>query len=449
MKYTILGAGLSGISASFHLGHDNCEIFEKNSYAGGHIYSEYLDGFTWDEGPHVSFTKHEYVRELFAKNTKGEYLEFPISTSNYYEGNWIPHPAQSNLWAIPMPLRDKCLQDFLKTRGRIDNEHTNYGEWLRLAFGDTFAENFPQAYTEKYWTTHPKNLTTDWVGDRVFYPKVSDVEQGYISPLPQQTHYITHIRYPKKAGYFSFARALYDGANLHFNKEVIGIDFESQKITFSDGSIHRYDKLINTLPLPILIERSSAPIAVKEAAKALRCSSVLLVNVTAIHATARKENWMYVYDKDKLSTRINCTELLSPNNAPTGKTGVQVEVYFSSYRPKLETDEQIAQQVCNELIEMGLIQHKIDIESCHTRWIQWANVIFDHSRRDAQAVVLDYLKQYGLRYEEDELEPMTDWNNKKNLNPGKIILAGRFAQWKYFWTDDCVLRGKLIADSIK
>lgn len=66
--YTILGAGLSGISSSFHLGHNNCVVYEKNNYAGGHIHSEIIDGFTWDEGPHVSFTKNEYVKKLLADN---------------------------------------------------------------------------------------------------------------------------------------------------------------------------------------------------------------------------------------------------------------------------------------------------------------------------------------------------------------------------------------------
>ena len=57
----VLGAGLAGLSASYHLGHD-CEVYEKNDYCGGHIYSHHINGFTWDEGPHVSFTKHEHVR---------------------------------------------------------------------------------------------------------------------------------------------------------------------------------------------------------------------------------------------------------------------------------------------------------------------------------------------------------------------------------------------------
>jgi hypothetical protein len=43
---------------------------------------------------------------------------------------------------------------------------------------------------------------------------------------------------------------------------------------------------------------------------------------------------------------------------------------------------------------------------------------------------------------------MTDWDTKPEKPLGNIILAGRFAQWKYYWTDDCVMRGKYIADNI-
>ena len=35
-----------------------------------------------------------------------------------------------------------------------------------------------------------------------------------------------------------------------------------------------------------------------------------------------------------------------------------------------------------------------------------------------------------------------------NDKVGDLILAGRFGQWKYYWTDDCVLRGKYISEAI-
>lgn len=449
--YTILGAGLAGLSVAYHLGHENCEVYEKNSYPSGHLHTQFIDGFTWDEGPHVSFTTDEYVRNLFAKSLLNDYLEYPVKAVNYYKKSWIPHPAQTNLFALPKELREACLEDFLKARSEYPDNYipSNYKEWLSYSFGEVFSNIFPSAYTRKYWTTDPVNLTTDWVGDRVFFPNIDQVKNGSLAPLDEETHYIKKVRYPNKGGYMAYTNVLTVGINLHTEHTFSYIDFDNQKVHFTNGKTITYKTLINTLPLPILIKNSNAPDCVKKAADSLKCSSVLLVNVTANHATARKENWIYVYDEDKFSTRINCTELLSPNNAPTGKTGIQVEVYFSSYREKTDSNAFITEKVIDELIEMGLILSRESVESYHTKWVEWANVIFDNTRRVAQEVVLEWLASKGLVRESDDLEPMTNWGTKnisEKILMGDIILAGRFGQWKYFWTDDCVLRGKQISN---
>ena len=64
---TILGAGLAGLSTAYHLGADSL-IFEKHDHSGGHVHSTKINGFTWDEGPHVSFTKYDYVKKLFEES---------------------------------------------------------------------------------------------------------------------------------------------------------------------------------------------------------------------------------------------------------------------------------------------------------------------------------------------------------------------------------------------
>jgi len=156
----ILGAGLTGLSASYHIGHESCLILEKNNYVGGHIYSDIVKGFTWDEGPHLSFTNNEYVKNLFAESLDGDFLEYPVKTTNYYKGTWIPHPAQSNLYALPSPLKENCLKDFLDIRKNGDNNFkpNNYEEWLEYAFGKTFATNFPYSYTKNTGRYLQKNL---------------------------------------------------------------------------------------------------------------------------------------------------------------------------------------------------------------------------------------------------------------------------------------------------
>ena len=448
-KITILGSGIAGLSCSYHAGHKKCIVFEKNAYAGGHLYSHQNNGFIWDEGPHISFTRLPYVRDLFHKSVNGEFLDVKSNVANWFKGSWIPHPAQSNLFAVPEPLRNSCIIDFLKVRKKLDKNKipSNYEEWLLNAFGKTFTETFPKVYTKKYWTLDAKDLSIDWIGNRIYYPKKEDIISGSKKPLKKQTHYIDSFRYPLRGGFKSFMNELRFGANIKLNHKVNKIDLKDKKIFFDNGKQHLYERLICTLPLPELIGViSNVPLEIKEAANLLSCSSLLLINITANHKPLKPYHWMYVYDKDKISTRINHVNLLSPNNAPAGKTGVQVEVYSSSYRPFKLSPDKISKVVIEELKDMELIKSP---ETVHTHYVPYANVIFDHRRKEAQNKIFSWLEQYGLEREDDDLEPITDWSQKKSINIGQLGLAGRFAQWKYYWSDDCVMRGKLLSENIQ
>ncbi|MDB3957866.1 NAD(P)-binding protein [Opitutales bacterium] len=445
MNTTIIGAGLAGLSCSYHLGHDKCLIFEKNTYTGGHIFSHFHNGYVWDEGPHVSFTENEYVQKLFYDSVNGELNEFECNVSNWYQDSWIPHPAQSNLYAIPEPLRSKCLKDFLKSRNQpiTNNDILNYGDWLKNAFGKTFADTFPATYTEKYWTSNPSNLTTDWIGKRVFNPDIETVKKGFYKPAEKSTHYIKKVRYPKEGGYVSFAKNFKQNSNVLNNHQVEQFDLKERKVFFTNGTVHNYERLINTLPLNAFIGLcNSCPEEILNAAKNLACTSLLLVNVTAEHESMTPYHWMYVYDKNKYSTRINQVNLLSECNTPYGKIGIQVEVYLSRGSLSNVQKEIISKKVIQELIEMKLIKKA---ESVHTQFIPYANVIFDHNRRENLNYILEWLTQFGLEREDDDLEPTTTWSSKKNVKIGRLALAGRYGQWNYYWSDDCVLRGSILS----
>lgn len=255
----------------------------------------------------------------------------------------------------------------------------------------------------------------------------------------------------ERGGFQAFARTLLQGARVQFGAEAVSVDLKRRTVRTADGRRFSYSRLINTLPLPIFISMcGAAPSAIREAALTLGCSQLLLVNVIAPHPTIRPENWIYVYDSDKLSTRINCTEKLSSANAPAGWTGVQVEVYFSRHRPLGISPTEAGARVQAELIDMGLV----DPSACedpsrinhHLRYSPWANVIFDHDTRPALEQIWTWLEQYGLEREAGDLSPITDWE-AQTPNPfprPRLMMAGRFGQWKYYWTDDCVLRGKIL-----
>ena len=446
----ILGAGISGISASFHIGHEKCLILEKNDYAFGILKSHEVDKYTWDQGPHVSFTKHDYVKELFAKNVNNEYEEHAVKPSNYYQGSWIDHPVQSNLFQLPKDIKDKCVASFLLEREKNEKAPTleNYRDWLSHSLGSEIANRFVAVYTRKYWTTELQELTTDWIGPRVHVPNTQDFLDGANGTLGKNPHYISKIRYPTNGGYESFVKPLAAGADVRYGYEIVNIDLRERIVTCANGESFLYRKLVSTIPLPVFIHcTDSLDSHVYTAAKRLRCSNLLLVNVEIPHKVSKKEHWLYVYDEDMLSCRITIMDNLSQNNAPIDRSAVQVEVYHSSDKPLGMSDEKVAEKVVGELITMGIVHTPIapaDVRR-HTRRLEFANVIFDHQRRDALDTIFSCLSDFGLHRRGDDLDALTDWNNLDEIDRGALCFLGRFGEWKYYWSDDCVMAGKALA----
>ena len=216
----VLGGGISGISASYHIGHDKCTVLEQGDYSLGILESRTIDGYTWDQGPHVSFTKHDYVKQLFAGNVNGQYEEHAVSPVNFYKGVWLDHPVQSNLYQLPDDLKDRCVASFLDERNKERDEEPlldNYQEWCNFSLGAEITSEFIAAYTRKYWTVEPNELTTDWIGPRVHVPNTDDFLAGAIGKSTGKNHYISTIRYPTSGGYQSFVEPLLNNSNILLN----------------------------------------------------------------------------------------------------------------------------------------------------------------------------------------------------------------------------------------
>jgi protoporphyrinogen oxidase len=425
---TVLGGGISGLAVSYYVGHDKCVIYEADSHYGGHVYSEEQAGCVWDDGPHVSYTRNEYIQQLFSELVAGQFEEVQAEVVNYYQGHWIDHPAQSNLYQVPEPLRTACLKSFLESRVENGNGQpppTNYEQWIHQAFGRVFASTFPAVYTRKYWTREPADLGTDWIGKRVYYPKIEDVTAGAKAPLGRSTYWVNLWRYPSKGGFYTYTHKLAEGANIAYGKKLVAVNFKDHRLGFEDGTKATFDTLVSTLPLPVLIKcAEDAPADVRDAASQLMATRLLLVRVTANHKSVRKEPWLYVYDHDKISTRVSIQENFSPHNAPPGKTALSVEVCGSNAKP-LPTDRNaVVDQVKQELIEMGLLESPAAVDAVSVRYCPWGQVVYDHNRRPALDRINRFLESFG------------------------VIRAGRYSQWGYMMTHDCVLRGKKIAEHL-
>ena len=412
----ILGAGIAGIAAGYHLSQRGIEhtVFEKSSSWGGLCDNFSIgEGFLFDKFVHLSFTKSEVVKDLFHKNTT--FYSHKPESSNYYKDLWLKHPVQNNFAPLSIEEKIRIIEDFVAKP--ILNTIHNYEDWLLVQFGAYFKEHFSERYTYKYWTLPSKELTTDWLGSRISIPSLETLLRGAFEVQEENFYYAQEMRYPQQGGYKSFLNTMATNTSIKTQKEVALIDPIHKKITFTDGSETNYEKLISSLPLPEIGKIiKDAPKKVVEAGEKLLATSGQLVSIGFNRPDIPKHLWFYIYDEDILPARAYSPSLKSPYNVPKGKSSLQFETYFSKKKPKQLSGDSMVNHIIEKGIQMKLWELN-DIAITDYQEENYANVVFDFNRKSNVALIQDYLRTVG------------------------IISIGRFGEWDYFWSDQSLLSG--------
>lgn len=400
--------------------------FDQARYPGGHTATFVRpDGFAFDDGPHLSFTKDPRIQALLADNVDGDYQTIQIRIDNLWQGRRLTHPAQVNLYPLPPELLVKIVTDFVTASEQGDPPNTDYRSWSIGAYGRTFAETFPLTYARKYHTTDGANLTTDWLGPRFYRPSLEELLEGALIDKPRRdVHYVTHFRYPTHGGFAAYLAKWFTRATINLDHRLIGVDPAKRLLRFANGATIGYERLISSLPLPELIRCiDDAPQEVQDAAARLSFSTAVIVNVGVARESISDTHITYFYDEDVSYARLNFPSMLSPNVVPPGHSSIQAEVYRSDrYRPLDEPVEAIEQQVMDDLIRTGILTADDRIVCRESRVVRYANVIYDHERRAALDIVHGYLDEVGIAY------------------------CGRYGDWDHSWTDEAFVSGERAAE---
>ncbi len=427
-QVAVLGAGLAGLAAAGRARELGLQVdlYEKHPYVGGHAYSHEVEGFTFDEGPHVSFTKRPEIQALLADALEGDFLEHRSVITNYWQGHVVTHPAQTNLHGLPVDVVERCILGMVEARYAGEQPVESYADWCRQGLGRAFSEEFTFPYTRKYWTTEASNMSTEWVGNRMYPPKLEEVVRGALAPSPDGAnhHYLTGYRYPRTGGFGSYVRAVSRGQQAHLEHDLVSVDLRARRLEFANGRSAHFESLINTIPVPELVKRiADVPAHVREAAERLVCTSVEVINVGLGRDEGFPEaHWMYFYDEDTLFSRANLPHRLSPFNVPRGCGSIQVEVYHSRYCPLPVED--VLSRTMEDLRKEGLVLPDDDVRVAQRQSIRYANVLFDLARAENLRVVQDWLAEHG------------------------VVPAGRYGEWAYLWTDDSIVSGWAAAERV-
>lgn len=415
----ILGAGISGIACASVLNKNNTLIFEKEKYYGGLCSSFEINGFIFDHAVHFSFSKDNLVRDTF--DLVDYYTHKPIAY-NYYNGLWLKHPVENNLYRLNIDDKIECIKDFIE-RPYIDNIK-NYEQWLLCTYGISIYNRFHSRYTLKYWCKNACDLSTTWINTRLNIPDIKKVLHGSFSENTGIDYYTKEMRYPQKGGYQSFLSPLLDKVNISLSKEVFKIDLTLKKVYFTDGLECGYENLISSIPLPKIIQLlDNVPLDVINASENLIATSIVLISVGFKKEDIPPHLWFYIYDEDILASRVYSPSLKSKYNVPDGCSSLQFEIYYTKEKPLTQSIDELKIHIKNVLLDMKLCDES-DILFMDARVVEYGNVIFYNGMENDRSIVIDYLENNGVN------------------------LIGRFGEWKYFWSDQSFLSGIDVANII-
>ncbi len=420
MNTVILGAGLAGLSAAYHLG-GRCRVFEKEAEAGGFCRSDTVGGYRFDYSGHLLHFRSSYCKSLVHSLVGDELRLHGRRSAVRMRGRDVPFPLQANLSALPEGLARGCLESFRARQPRPGGTGgwQSYSDWAACTFGRVMAEEFFLPYGRKFWRSPLEQMDSGWAGRFTPVPSPGDVERGARGEAVPGMGYNAEFAYPCRGGIGSLVQALCCGMDgLHLGRACVGVSPGRREITLAGGATVGYGELVSTLPLPALIRLMGreAPAAVAGAAAGLKATCIYNVNLGVNRPGVLPWHWMYFPEDDFVFYRVGSYSSFFPGAGPPGTSALYAEVSLDANRP--EDEASVTRQVVAGLVRAGVLGGSEDVDVVHVQKMSPAYVICDCERDARLADISGFLESCG------------------------VLSIGRYGRWSYMTMEEAILDGR-------
>ncbi len=252
---------------------------------GGHTASYgYEGGFTFDEGPHVSFTKDERVRSSCSPTTStSKYETLHTRVNNYWQGHWIKHPAQGNLHGLPhRPGRRRSSRDFVDAQQQRAGRDPQLRGLAARQLRRHVRRDVPDGVHDQVPHDEARNMSTDWIGPRLYRPKLEEVLRGALAPPDPRRPLHQPLPLPLARRLRLLPAPVHgdDGRAAGSRAEVASTPRARRSaLRERRGRAVRRARLVDAAAGADPDRSTGAPADVLEAAARLACSEVVIVNL--------------------------------------------------------------------------------------------------------------------------------------------------------------------------
>jgi protoporphyrinogen oxidase len=424
-KVAIIGGGLAGLSAGYHLAEYEPSVFEKESAIGGLCRSFTQDGFTFDCTGHLIHLKNAYTKDLVANLLPDAFQAHERLAAIYSNSVTTPYPFQANTYGLPPQVIKDCVMGFVESmNGNGNCNPSNFHEWVVRTFGTGIAKHFMLPYNEKFWKQDLRGITSDWVSWSIPKPTLEEVVNGALGLTNKGMGYNPKFIYPRNGGIDCLPQALARNIRkVHTRQTVEYIEPRRKFIRFTDGREERYDILISTLPVPVAFRmlRDTPDSLVADAAQ-LKAISVLNINIGIDRPGVSDQHWIYFPEEQFVFSRVGFPMNFSKSAAPEGTSSIYIEI---THQPGEVIDvEQAFERSVLDLQKAGILRSSDRVLTRHVLDIGFAYVVFDEHRQRRLETLLNYLESRD------------------------IYSAGRYGNWDYYSMEDSILSGKKAAEAV-
>ena len=419
-RVLILGAGPTGLGAAYRfqqLGFDRFHVVDAAPSAGG-LAASVVDeqGFTWDLGGHVQFSHYGYYDDVLDAALGDEWFWHERESWVWIKGRFVPYPFQNNIHRLDredMELALHGLEYAAATRPATPAAH--FGEWIHTTFGDGIGHLFLYPYNFKVWGVPPERMGISWMGERVAVPDLQRIRKNIADGRDDVSWGPNNrFRFPKRGGTGAIWRRVSElvaSTHLLYERRVARVHTGDRTVKLVDGRTMRYDTLITSIPLDLLVESCDGLAAESQrAARELVHSSVHIVGVGLKGPTPAelgRKCWMYFPEDHNPYYRVTVFSNYSPAHVPDSDRhfSLMAEVCESPYKPVDESS--LSDWTLAAMRKDGLVGADNDVVSVWHRRLEHGYPTPFLGRDD----VLDHLIPI--------------------LADRRIYSRGRFGGWKY------------------
>jgi protoporphyrinogen oxidase len=432
----ILGAGLAGLSAAYHLGSRDYKIFEREIQPGGLCRSKKESGFVFDQGGHLIHLNgvarpgcqdKRYLLELLDRFNL-QLVKHKRNSWIFYKNRYVLYPFQANFAMLGRGIAEDCMLGFiesnLKAGARSYNNGRNFYQWMLDVFGKGITNHFMFPYNKKFWTIHPQRISCDWVSEYIPQPTVKQVVDNAFGKLNKNLGYNVHFAYPQQGEIASIVKAFRDRIRLvKTGYEAELVDLIKKRVIFRNGKSIRFNRLISTIPLPNLVQIiKSPPKKIIKAARRLKYVSIFNLNLGIDREKVSDKHWIYFPEKEFSFFRVGFKSNFSQHSQPCNKSSLYIEVSYSKYK---QIDRcAIEEIIINDLKKVGILNTEDKILARDVNDIKYGYIIYDKGRSINLGLILSFLRENA------------------------IYPIGRYGSWKYMSMEDVILEGKEIAEKL-